>query len=448
MAANFMATSRMTILRLFIDSEDLNLVNWQLVDNVTISNSGQADISEAMQLEFDNVEIYLAPYLATILKVELGEISDRKINDELLLGLVEDSLAEDIENCKPILMRLTDGIDYVAILHRNFYQELLEKLANNVKQIKFIQPFPFITRLEQNLWTVYLVGADKFIRVSQYEYYLLDDQEPIPELLEQMLASYEHDSLLIYANDDNVVKAISDKFNLNCKIISELDYGLLNWNLYNEKSKRFNIKLNKDTVTSIVQFGKVAGVFAVIFAFFWFMNLFYLIYQRHKLQTDISGDLAGIITNTDFNPNLISQVDEKLITMEHQKGLYAPSDMVRLFDVFLKSIPSIDNSMIQGIQYSGSQLNVFLNSQYDPSHFANDQGIMLTKRIKSDLTDYKTYQAAQASDNSQNNNGGGVLSNTDANSNSTNNATLQDTAWVISLQLISRMDHFDDSKDN
>ena len=51
--------------------------------------------------------------------------------------------------------------------------------------------------------------------------------------------------------------------------------------------------------------------------------------------------------------------------------------------------------MIAGIQYSGSQLTVFLNSQFDPSGFPNDQIILATKRIGADIYDYKTYQAGQ-----------------------------------------------------
>lgn len=435
----------MTILRLFIKDENLNEVNWQTVENIEVADYGQAPLSDLVQMEFDNIEIYLAPYLTTILKVELGAISDKKINDELLLNLVEEHLAEDIENCKPILMRLNDGIDYAAILNRSFYQELLAKLSNNIKQVKFIQPFPYITHLEPDTWTIYLIGADKFIRTSQYEYYILDDKEPIPEVLEQLLTGYVQDSIVLYAEDENVGKILNQKYKLNCKLYAELDYGLLNWNLYNEKSKRFDIKLHKDTQNHLVKSGKMLGIYVVIFAVFWVMNLFYMVYEKHKLQNQISMDLQGITASANFGPNLLSQVDDKLLAMEHDKGFYAPSDMISLFDVFLKSMPDVNNDMIEGVQYSGSQLNIFLSNDFNPSKFGNDQAILLTKRIKADIQDYKTYQAAQNKSNSQNNNGGGVLSNTDVNSNSSSSASLQDSAWVITLQLISRMDSLNDS---
>ena len=131
--------------------------------------------------------------------------------------------------------------------------------------------------------------------------------------------------------------------------------------------------------------------------------------------------------------------------MEHSKGLYAPNDAISLFDTFLKTAPDVNNRMIQGIQYSGSQLNIFLNSQFNPEQFSNDKDILANKRIRADIIDYKTYQAQQSANNNQNN-GGGVLSNTDSSSSATNtNAALSDAAWVVSLQIISRMDSLNDS---
>ncbi|MEN9946907.1 MAG: hypothetical protein RLZZ293_1293, partial [Pseudomonadota bacterium] len=112
-------------LRLFLHSDDLNLVSWQtLAANGEILNSGESSVAEALLMEFDFVEIYLAPTLATIIQIDLGDINDRKINDELLLGVVEENIAEDIEDCTPILLRLTDGIDYVAIVNKHLAHSL------------------------------------------------------------------------------------------------------------------------------------------------------------------------------------------------------------------------------------------------------------------------------------------------------------------------------------
>ena len=142
--------------------------------------------------------------------------------------------------------------------------------------------------------------------------------------------------------------------------------------------------------------------------------------------------------------NLLSQVDDKLTDMEHEKGLYAPSDMSSLLDVFLRTMPNIDNNMILGIQYTGTTLNLFLNSQFDASQFSNAKTIFSTKRILATINDYKTYQASQATGSSQNNNSGGIAdTNSDNSSGGSSNAALQDTSWVVTLQVISRSDSLD-----
>ena len=446
MATNFMATSRMSLLRIFIEKEDLGAVGWQSLDGNELTDSGVSSLDELLHEGLNAIEVYLSPYMATVIKTNLGIISDKKINDEFLLGVVEDSLAEDIEDCKPILMRLSDGADYIAILNRNFYQTLLDKLSNHVKQVRFIQPFPYTTHFEDGLWTVYLVGNNKFVRTSLYEYFILDDATPVPQTLIDLLGMYEKDSIIIYTEDNQVVEILSSKYKLDCKQYAELTYGLANWNFYNEKSKRFNLKINEDSKSKLFRLFRFVGIYALIFAVFWVANLGFLIVEKNRTQTQITKDLSGIIDGIKFTPNLWSQVDEKISDMQHSKGIYADNDALRLFSIFLKTMPEVNNNMIQGIQYSGSQLTVFLNSQFDPSQFPNDRSVLATKRIQADITDYKTYQASQSASDSKNN-GGGVLSNTDPNSMGTSSSsTMADAAWVISLQIISRMDSYNDNK--
>lgn len=446
MATNFMATSRMSLLRIFIEKEDLGAVGWQTLNASELTDSGISPLDGLLKEDINAIEVYLSPYMATIIKTRLGDISDKKINDEFLLGTVEDSLAEDIEDCKPILMRLSDGADYIAILNRSFYQILLNKLSNHVKLVRFIQPFPYTTHFEDGLWTVYLVGNNKFVRTSQYEYFILDDLTPLPQTLIDLLGTYEKDSIVVYSEDSQVVEILSSKYKLDCKQYAELNYGTATWNFYNEKSKRFNLKINEDSKVKLLRLSRFAGIYALIFAIFWVINLGFLIVEKNRIQTQITKNLSGIIDGIKFTPNLWSQVDEKISDMQHSKGIYADNDALRLFSIFLKTMPEVNNSMIQGIQYSGSQLTVFLNSQFDPSQFPNDRSVLATKRIQADITDYKTYQAAQSDANSKNN-GGGVLSNTDPNSTGTSsNSTMADAAWVISLQIISRMDTTNDSK--
>jgi hypothetical protein len=437
----------MTNLRLFIHSDDLLSANWQTVEQNDIQDSGEGKVADILQFEFENVEIYLAPTLATIIKVELGSISDRRINDDFLLSLVEDSLAEDIENCKPILLRLNDGVAYVAILNRVFHAHLLELLSEQIKQVRFIQPFPYSVPLERDdVWVVYLIGHNKFVRTSQYEYYLLDDQKPIPAVLEQMLRNYEETSITLYTDDETIADEIKEKYKINCTLQQDILYGVSNWNFYNEKSKRFNLKLQSETLSSVLKLGRYLGAFAVILALYWVLNLGFMLVERSRWQSQLSDDLKGIITSASFSPQLLAQVDDKLTTLAHTKGAYAASDMVSLFDTFLRTMPNVNSSMIAGVQYSGSQLTVFLNSQFDPSGFPNDQIILATKRIGADIYDYKTYQASQNTSNSQTNNGGGALGDSSSSSSTTNAAVMQDAAWVINLQIISRMDNLDERK--
>lgn len=436
----------MSLLRIFIENEDLGAVGWQALSGTELVDSGISPLDEILHENLDSIEVYLTPYLATVIKTTLGDISDKKINDEFLLGTVEDSLAEDIDDCKPILMRMSDGSDYVAILNRNFYQGLLDKLNNHVKQVRFIQPFPYTTHFEGGLWTVYLVGNNKFIRTSLYEYFILDDAKPIPETLLDLLKAYTKDSIVIYTDDTQVVEILKEKYQLTSIQHAELIYGTANWNFYNEKSKRFNIKVSNDVKSKLIRLFRFSSVYALIFIAFWVINLVFLMVEKSQLQTQISKDLSGIIDGVKFTPNLLAQVDEKISDMQHSKGIYADSDALRLFSIFLKTMPEVNNSMIQGIQYSGSQLTIFLSSQFDPSQFPNDRSVLATKRIQADITDYKTYQAAQSANDSKNN-GGGVLSNTDPNSmGSSGGSTMTDAAWVISLQIISRLDNYNDSK--
>ncbi|RTL12946.1 MAG: hypothetical protein EKK54_02495 [Neisseriaceae bacterium] len=437
----------MTNLRLFIHTEDLLSASWQSIEQNDIHDSGEGKVADILQFEFESVEIYLAPTLATIIKVELGSVSDRRINDDFLLSLVEDSLAEEIENCKPILLRLNDGVAYVAIVNRVFHTHLLELLSEQIKKVRFIQPFPYCIPLERDgVWVVYLIGHNKFVRTSQYEYYLLDDQKPIPVVLEQMLQNYEETTITLYTDDETVADELKATYKLNCTLQHDILYGVSNWNFYNEKSKRFNLKLQSETSSSILRLGRYLGYFAIIFVIYWLLNLGFMLIERSRLQSQLGSDLKGITTSTSFSPQLLSQVDDKLTALAHTKGAYAASDMVSLLDIFLRTMPDVNSSMIAGIQYSGSQLTIFLNSQFDPSGFPNDQIILATKRIGADIYDYKTYQAGQNTSNNQTNNGGGALADSSSSSSTTNAAVMQDAAWVINLQIISRMDNLDERK--
>jgi hypothetical protein len=437
MAANFMAASRMSVLRIFIENESLTNCQWQLVTGGEIVETGQDDIKQLLEISHEQIEVYLAPDLATILKVDLGAISDRKVNDELLLSLVEESLAEEIENCKPLLMRLTDGDAYIAILNRQFHSQLISSFSEHIKSVRYIQPFPYATKFEPGIWTVYLQAGMKFVRTTQYEYFLLDDNQPLPEVLEQMLSDYSADKIIVYGADDAVCDYFQQKFELVCEREHELIFGYPLWNFYNEKSRRFKLKLSSDVQISVKKTLTWLGIIFTIYATGWLGDLIYLSFMRARLETVVASDLNGISTVKEFSPNLLMQIDDKLTSLQHSKGVYAANDFANLFEEFLRTVPDINDSMIVGLKYSSSQLSIFLNSQFDTGRFANDRAILATKRIAADLNDYKTYQSAQTQTN-QNNNGGGILDT--ANNTTSTTSQLADSAWVVTLQLISRMD--------
>ena len=433
----------MTILRVFIHNEDLMVCNWQLYDALEQTGAGSDSLSSIMKIAFDSVEVYLSPHLATIFKAELGAVSDRRISDELLLGVIEDNLAEEIDECKPILMRLTDGESYIAVLTRNFYQRLLESLSEHVKQVKFIQPFSYASHYQDELWTVFLIGEHKYVRTSQFEYFLLDDAAPLPLLLESMLENYTEDSLILYCEDVAVQEYLEQKYSIKCQLYTEFNYGTLLWNFYNEKSKRFNLKLTPEAKTALFKLSKSAGVLLIIYLIYWLLNLGVLVYEKHKLEKQVIQDLNGVVKIERFTPNLLATVDDKLNTLSHDKGMYSQNDYVFLFATFLKTMPDVNKNMLAGSKYSAQHLQIFLNSQYDPAQFNNDKVILLNKRILATITDYKSYLASQDSA-SKSNNGGGVLDNMDANGSAT--AQMPDPAWVISLQIISSMDELNDSQ--
>lgn len=433
----------MTILRVFIHNEDLMVCNWQLYDALEQIGAGSDSLSSIMKIAFDSVEVYLSPHLATIFKAELGAVSDRRISDELLLGVIEDNLAEEIDECKPILMRLTDGDSYIAVLTRNFYLRMLESLSEHVKQVKFIQPFSYASHYQDKLWTVFLIGEHKYVRTSQFEYFLLDDAAPLPLLLESMLESYTQDSLILYCEDVTIQEYLEQKYSVKCHLYTEFNYGTLLWNFYNEKSKRFNLKLAPEAKVALLKLSKSVGILLVIYLIYWLLNLGVLVYEKNKLEKQVIQDLNGVIKIEQFTPNLLATVDDKLNTMSHDKGMYSQSDYVFLFATFLKTMPDVNKNMLAGSKYSAQHLQVFLNSQYDPAQFNNDKVILLNKRILATITDYKSYLASQDSA-SKSNNGGGVLDNMDANVSTS--AQMPDPAWVISLQIISSMDELNDSQ--
>lgn len=422
----------MTILRIIIDNEFLSDNHWEMVNGSDKLGDGLGSLPSLIEMEYEYLEIYLAPHLTTIFSVDIEHISDRKINDELLLGLIEDNLVDELDECKPLLMRLTDGEAYVAVLNKDFYTSLIEALSDKVKQVKFIQPIPLVTKYIEGKFTICLTEQFKFIRTSQFEYYLLDDGGLIPDVLDIMLKTYEDTEVVLYTDNPAIEVTLKEKYNLNVIVEDSLDYGVLTWNFYNQKSRRFKFKLNNEHKKGVSRLLKSSAVFLGLLTLFWIVNFGYLVIAKYRLESQVKQELSGVVRVDSYQPNLLTKVNDQIGSMYHSKGIYASNDFIPLFNAFLDNFPEVNQFMIVGIKYSGDVLEIFLNSQFSNNNFENYREILLSKKILVSATDYSSYQAQ--SDN-KNNNGGGVLSD-----NSANTAQMSDAKWVISIQNVNRLD--------
>lgn len=426
----------MITLRIFINNEDCINNKWQIFNAGEISGDGHSSsFSEMLSFEHESIEIYLAPHLANVFKIDIEHISDRKINDELLLGLVENNIVDEIDDCKPILLRLSDGDSYIAIVGADFHKLLIEHLSEHIKKVKFIQPMPYVTEYQDELWTVYLDDDFKFIRTSLYEYYLLDDSNDIPVLLDEILQTYEQKEILLYCNNQDIVNNIENTYDIKCNLQSELNYGAFVWNFYNEKTKKFNLKLNEGNKHQILKIAKYLSIIAIVYFIIWFIQLFYLIGSKYSLESDINKNLSGIIKVSDKQSNHLSLLNNELDGLLHSKGMYSQNDFVSLFAIFLYNVPGVGQNSVVGLTYSGNVLNVILNSQFNRKNFDQVREILMTKQVLSSITDYQTYQNAQQQ-NTSNNNGGGILDS----DNSSDKQQIEDASWVISLQTLTNLD--------
>lgn len=421
----------MTVLRITINNESLIDNKWLMTDGIEEIGSGESSFLDILALDgYTSIEIYLSPFLASIFRVNIAHISDKKINDDLLLGLVEDNLVEDLESCKPLLMRLSEGDSFIAVLNKSFYEHLINSLSDYVKLVKFIQPISYLTAFEEDKWTVYLSGGSNFVRTSQFEYYLLDDSDFIPETLEMMLDSYEKDSLIIYCDNLDLVESIQTKYKLLCQVETELKYGNLVWNFYNEKTKKFNYKITSDNKQSLIKSSKMLGVVALLYVLVWSIDFAYLLVEKYRLQAQVTKTLTGLIKVDSYQSSLLGKVNDQLNGLAHSKGYYAASDFPFLMSMFLQNMPEVNQSMIVGVKYSTNELTIFLNSQFKDTDIENYAEILRTKKIAMSVSDYTAYQSSQQDEGTKN--GGGLLD--DDNS---KEQKMQNAQWVVSLQEIN-----------
>ncbi len=421
----------MKTLRLFISYDLDDLINWSLVEDNEKELSGSSSFEELAQTPCDSLEVYLDANCCSIFKTTITGISDKKLTEELVLGLLEENLVDDIELVIPIIMRIDEEFAYIAVFNREYYSSLIEKIENLNKTITFIQSFVYSTVFNENSWTVYLSDEQNFVRTSKYEYFLLDDKKPIPELLEDMLKSQKPEAIYIYPDKNFNKKSLEKTYNITCNLVTDLPkFGHMIWNFYNRKSSKFKIKFQKPTVSSLQQLFKTFKYFLIFIIIFWLLDASIFVIHNLQLNSQIKAKLKNIVppkTSPFENlSDIIHVANNKLLLLKHQRGIYDQIDAVPLFQSFLQVVSNINPNDITQINYTYGKLEIFLLQRFDTNQFDSYKNIFATQKISADIISYREYTKNNKPDNSSDS---GLLA-------SLPNQTMisDDTAWVITLK--------------
>lgn len=386
----------MKILRIFINRELDLPANWKLIDGDNEVEQGQSLLQELIAFEEVSLEVYLDSSCCSIFKITIAGISNRKLTDELVLGMIEDKLVDDIEYLKPVLMRIEDDMAYVAVFNNQFYTELVDVLHEMGKPVIFVQSFVYVTKYEEDAWTLYVDENQAFLRTGKFQYFLLDDDRPIPLLLENMLAANaEVKHLLVYGLDTDSVKHLEQKYKINCQIHSELGFGVSHWNFYNRKSSQFAIKLDPVAKAQLKRFLQIGSYFLGFLAIIWLLNVVTYAIDSYKINKDIQRQLNTIKPNGGVQLNDIAKVNREIRDAKHARGLYSNSDAFPLFNLFLNVVPEVEGNQILQIDYDGSQLKVFLGEQFNSGQFTSYSNIFRSSGVSATLISYKDFAKNQ-----------------------------------------------------
>lgn len=416
----------MRILRLFINNTPDESVNWILIDNNEPIQEGTSDFSELENFEDVQLEVYLNANCSSIFHTNITGISNKKLTEETLLGMIEEDIVDNIEDVKPILLKLEEGGAYIAVFNREFYETLILKLNALNKPIRFIQSFAFATSFTDNGdWTIYMDEEQRFVRTNTYEYFLLDDAKPIPELLKDMLADKPPASISIYTKDPAIADYIHNKYNVPCTIISHFSFGEIVWNVYNVKSSKLQFKLEKTTQKTLLQLLSTLKYFVSFIIAIWFLNMVVTFFANISLEHQLKKELSVITPIKTINGKTMEQLQHKVTDLHHQNGLYSSSDAIALMQSFLDTVSNVGTEDIIQINYAHNQLEVFLSNNFNSNQFVSYQNIFKTQHINAMIQTYKTFTKQMQPDASQN----------DIDQVSANITEVSDnTAWVITLQ--------------
>lgn len=422
----------MTILRIFIQSEDLENVIWQLLEKNDTSNN-QGEIETAVAVECSSIEIYLAPILANIIPVDLGVIGSQKINDELLLNIIEDDLADDIENIKPILLKIDDNSSYIAVINKKFYNHLIEKIDAVHKKVKFIQPWIYNTDYQKNLWTLYLKDQQLILRTSLYEYYLLDQNQEstVSALLASMLQSYQEKTIIVYSDNQDLIESLKVQYQLTVISKTDLNLGEHVWNFYKAKTRRWVFKISPSYLLLMTKTGKYIMFSLLVFFIFWALNLYVLFWHKHVISKEIMLKLLPITSEKHVDALLINHSLQTIKEISHKKGVYNDYDLIPMLQEFFTGF-SNNTDIIVAITYDNDVLNVFLNKDYNPSNFFVIKNVLIKHMIEISLLSYEEYE--NNLHNNQANYKGNNSSVLDANNEDSKMLKITDAAFVITIQ--------------
>lgn len=415
----------MKILRIFVDDNLEQNLQWCLLEHDNIVNTGNSNHVDIAAFESMPMEVYLAPSCCSIFKLNVAGIRTKNLTDELVLGLLEDSLADDITQIKPLIMSVEDDIIYVAAFNIDYFKGLMDLIYSLNKPVRFIQSFAYTTVFNEGSWTVFLNNNRSFVRTSKYQYYLLDDNKPVPLLLTDMLLDEENlpTSLAVYNVDNIDLNDFVNEVKVKTDIINEkYHYGIFVWNFYNQKSASFNIKLDDNVKDNLFKLLHIAKYFFAFTLLFWFIRVMTLEIDNSKIKSDLAKVVHS--ENTSTSKIKLNNLRMEIIKSEHERGLYADNDAVPLFRKFLQIVSSVDQNTITAIDYHDNQMTIFVNSNFRSNEFTNYTHILTINHINATIDDYKAYAKAQKDADSKS-------------ANSDNNGNLKisdDTAWVITLQ--------------
>ncbi len=427
MATGFMAASRMRTLRLFINNDLQAPINWVMLNPDHTTETGSSTFEELALFENITLEIYLSTVCCSIFKTSVTGVSNKRLSEELVLGLIEENLVDDIEEIKPIILRVEDDIVYVAVFNRAYFDTLLDTLDNLNRPIRFIQSFSYATLYKEESWTVFLSKQQRFIRTSTYEYYSLDDHQPLPLLLEDMLANNQPKSLLIYADNESGynVRQIASNLNIEYEdVTNQYEYGIPVWNFYKQKSTSFKIKLGGNSKQSLMRLFKTLRLLFVVATLLWFIDIVTIKIDSYRLTNQIMNDIKGVATPAEINKTGLDMVAQKIAGMYHQRGLYSSRyDAIPLLRKFLDVVSVITPNDIKQIDFDHKELQIILGSHFDSGQFTSYKNILETKRVTVTIQDYKNYLKQKKAHSSENKN----------DLEDQQSMSLDDAAWVLTL---------------